>query len=160
MHDKKTKKNSGNLDFENLSNSLFEEWNSFEPPQTLDTDSQTNLQRNRIELEAIFVRVGLHTSIASKVADEVYEKLGRRTDQTISFNDFLSLIQCDTELMRQPHAPNKVNNDDEYTTPLNIIDDSMMNITNIDLHAHSGLSFPYFLFSLSTKPILLFSLHI
>lgn len=155
---------TGNLDFENLSNSLYDEWNKCDRINTGSYsgshETQSN-QKNRLELESVFVRVGLQAPIAAKVADEVYEKLGLRSNQSISFNEFLTLIQCDTDLGRQQQPPQSTNatstmstsrahaNDgDVYrcTSSSNIIiDDSMVNLSQIDLHAHSGLSFvPFF----------------
>lgn len=154
---------TGNLDFENLSNSLYDEWNKCDRINTGSYvgshDTQSN-QKNRIELESIFVRVGLQAPIAAKVADEIYEKLGLRSNQSISFNEFLSLIQCDTDLTRQTSSsstpplisatPMSSSTDDgdvyRCTSSSNIIiDDSMVNLSQIDLHAHSGLSFVLFL---------------
>lgn len=144
-----------NFDFEHLSNSLFHEWNHFQcndlasnSIQSSSNKQTTVQQRNRIELEKIFVRVGLQIPVACKLADEVYNKLGLSADQTISFDDFLSLLQCNAEQPNQHQhqtdqqrqwqtiirKSNTTDDDDEYTTsPMN---DHMI----IDLHAsHSGL---------------------
>lgn len=150
----------GNLDFENLSNSLYDEWNKCDRIQSYGDshDTQSN-RKNRFELESIFVRVGLQAPIAAKVADEVYEKLGLHSNQSISFNEFLSLMQCDTDLGRQPlpqmnatsmstTSTAHTNDGDVYrcTSSSNlIIDDSMVNLSQIDLHAHSGLFIVLFL---------------
>lgn len=166
---------TGNLDFENLSNSLYDEWNKCDRINagsyggSHDTQST---QKNRFELESIFVRVGLQAPIAAKVADEVYEKLGLRSNQSISFNEFLSLIQCDSDLGRQSlsaapplPSPSSITNtmsapaDDVYrcTSSSNIIiDDSMVNLSQIDLHAHSGLSFILFVYQLFVVLLLLY----
>lgn len=156
---------TGNLDFENLSNSLYDEWNKCDRINAESYggshDTQST-QKNRIELESIFVRVGLQAPIAAKVADEVYEKLGLRSNQSISFNEFLSLIQCDSDLGRQSlpaPVPPSSSITNKMSTPTNdgdvyrctsssniIIDDSMVNLSQIDLHAHSGLSFVLFLY--------------
>lgn len=161
-----------NLDFENLSNSLFHEWNNFEtnaitnddtkanqlhsnqspsskmPTKTTTTTTSTlpsSSHRNRIELETIFGRVGLQMSVACRLADEVYNKLGLSADQSICFSDFLTLIgQCHSET--DVGKPATINDgvvvrgngggsvDDEYTiSPLN---DHMI----FDMHAPaSGL---------------------
>lgn len=115
------------LDFENLSNGLFQEWNNSERnANTDDTKATHSTHRNRIELEQIFLRVGLQTNVASRIADEVYNKLGLSADQCISFTDFLSLIQSDVVKATNKSA-------DEYTiSPLN---DHMI----FDMHAPSGL---------------------
>lgn len=98
-------------------------------------------QRNRSELEAIFARVGLQTTVATKLADEVYEKLGLPADQTISLADFLSLIHCNSESdapTQQQHHESKKSIDTakhiaiDYS--LNPLNDHMIT----DLHA-SGL---------------------
>lgn len=98
--------------------------------------------RNRIELELIFVRVGLQRTVACKLADEIYDKLDLSADQTINFSDFVSLMQCDLEALRrqqqqatippQSIASTKYS-DDEYSN--NPINDGMI----IDLQSHSGL---------------------
>lgn len=126
------------FDFEVLSNGLFEEWKKCEH---LNGDA-SNLNRTRAEMEAIFIRVGLQKPVASKVADEIYAKLGFESDQSISFNDFLSLIHSDSERMRQSTINEKTESekqrDDVYVVSpsanARLIDDSN------DLHAHSGLS--------------------
>lgn len=164
-NNEKTKTFVGNLDFENLSNSLFHEWNNFQNVAITDDTKATNtmnlqtLHRNRIELETIFTRVGLQMTVACKLADEVYEKLGLTADQTISFNDFLSLIHCNSDLdngARQQQSSQQQHHqqwsfksigvkhtDNEYT--INPLNDHMI----IDLHAHSGLCFRSFLFRLA-----------
>lgn len=161
-----------NLDFENLSNSLFHEWNNFDtnaitnddtkanqshrnqsaspkappPPTTTTTTvatSPSSSHRNRIELETIFVRVGLQVSVACRLADEVYNKLGLSADQSICYSDFLTLIgQCHSETDAGKTAASNdgavvcggATVDDEYTiSPLN---DHMI----FDMHAPaSGL---------------------
>lgn len=156
-------RSSDNLDFENLSNSLFHEWNNFETSAITDdtkantnsgqstTSTATTSHRNRIELETIFVRVGLQMAAANRLADEVYNKLGLSADQNICFTDFISLIgQCHSESDVVSKARNKnANSDvtvvDEYTiSPLN---DHMI----FDMHAQSsGLS----LYSKSHSPSL------
>lgn len=126
-----------NLDFEHLSNSLFHEWNRFDSNAITDDTKATNAQsqstthRNRIELETIFIRVGLQVNVACRLADEVYNKLGLSAHQSISFTDFLSLIHSHSDL-DVGKAANK--NADEYTiSPLN---DHM----TFDMHVPSGLS--------------------
>lgn len=138
-----------NFDIEHLSNSLFHEWNHFQNNAiTDDTKASHSIhasqQRNRIELEQIFVRVGLQMTVACKLADEVYGRLSLSADQRISFDDFLSLLQCNSERQHEQHLQRpwqsqtlirqSCSDDDEYTTsPSN---DNMI----IDLHAsHSGL---------------------
>lgn len=160
-----------NLDFENLSNSLFHEWNNFETNAITNDDTKANQShsnqspssktqtitttttaspssshRTRIELETIFVRVGLQMSVACRLADEVYNKLGLSADQSICFSDFLTLIgQCHSETDAGKTAANNdgvvvrsngggASVDDEYTiSPLN---DHMI----FDMHAPaSGL---------------------
>lgn len=154
----------GNLDFENLSNSLFHEWNNFAnthdvaitddckaatqttpplPPSissssTLTAPPLATMQRNRSELETIFTRVGLQMTVASKLADEVYEKLGLPPDTAISLTDFLSLIHCNSDSdarqwSTQSNAMAKHHSDTEYS--LNPLNDHMIT----DLHAASGL---------------------
>lgn len=138
-----------NFDFEHLSNSLFHEWNHFQNNAITDDTKashsiQSSQQRNRIELEQIFVRVGLQMTVARKLADEVYRRLSLSADQRISFDDFLSLLRCHSERHHEQHLQRpwqsqtlirqSCSDDDEYTTsPSN---DNMI----IDLHAsHSGL---------------------
>lgn len=138
----------GDVDFENLSNSLFHEWNNFEHNAITDDTKATNLSsqpsshRNRTELEIIFTRVGLQSSVACKLADEVYAKLDLSADQSIAFNDFLSLMQSDLDVLRQQQQSAPIPSesiasikysDDEYSN--NPINDGMI----IDLHSHSGL---------------------
>lgn len=132
-----------NLDFENLSNSLFHEWNQFDNNaiQTDDTKA-TNAasHRSRIELETIFVRVGLNMTVASRLADEVYTKLGLSADQMISFSDFLSMIQCHSDseqILCKTSAANKTATDEYTLSP----SDHMI----FDMHAPSGLLFHHFM---------------
>lgn len=100
----------GNLDFENLSHSLFDVW-------CQHGRATDNHALNREQLELVCEQVGLHGRIASKVADEVFEKLGLANaagaddandddggdaervdrDARVSFADFIALIQSDTE---------------------------------------------------------------
>lgn len=137
------------VDFENLSNSLFHEWNNFDENAITESSDTTNLSnqppqsnRNRIELELIFVRVGLQRTVACKLADEIYDKLDLSADQTINFSDFVALMQCDLEALRRqqqqaPIQPQSIAStkysDDEYSN--NPITDGMI----IDLQSHSGL---------------------
>lgn len=90
----------GNLDFENLSHSLYDVWS--------DHGRATNNYLNRAQLELVCEQVGLHGRIASKVADEVFEKLGldgdsadadgnASADDRVCFADFIALIQSDSE---------------------------------------------------------------
>lgn len=134
---------SDNFDFEHLSNSLFHEWQHFQNNAITDDTKashsiQSSQQRNRIELEQIFHRVGLEITVACKLADEVYSRLSLSAHQTISFDDFLSLLQCNSERQHEQHLqrPSQTlirqscSDDDEYTTsPLN---DHMIT-------SHSGL---------------------
>lgn len=99
--------------------------------------------RNRSELETIFARVGLQMTVATKLADEVYEKLGLPADRTISLTDFLSLIhgnsESDAPTQLQQQWPPKSSDtakhiDADYS--LNPLNDHMIT----DLHA-SGLLF-------------------
>lgn len=141
-----------NLDFENLSNSLFQEWNNFDNSNAKTDDTKATeshkcqtSHRNRIELETIFQRVGLQMNVACRLADEVYNKLGLNADQTIGFTDFLTLIgqyHSESDVIKQ--TINK--NTDEYTiSPLN---DHMI----FDMHAGSGL---FYTISLSLSLITL-----
>lgn len=109
-----------------------------------------NAHRNRIELEAIFRRVGLQQSVASRLTDEVYNKLGLNDDQSISFTDFLTLVhtvhsdtvaaveqQVVADHAAVPTMSSATSAADEYTSttcsrPLN---EHMI----FDLHASSGL---------------------
>lgn len=128
-------------------------WNKLgrsEIPDDSDDVDKTNAtpplaqpQHNQSELEEIFVRVGLQDKIASKVADEVFEKLGRRSDQKITFDDFVSLIHSDATNVQMMaavpgHCHRSTVNDDRGDIRRNIIDE-LPTISNIDLHAHSGL---------------------
>lgn len=86
---------AGNLDFENLSQSLHVVWRKFGE----DTDNYLN----QSQLEKVCERVGFHPKIAFQVADEVFEKLGlNKKKHLISFNEFLALIQSDTDVLPPP----------------------------------------------------------
>lgn len=83
-------------------------------------------------------------TVACELADEVYSRLSLLADQRISFDDFISLFQCDSEHHHEQHLQRPWQSqtlirqscihDDEYTTsPSN---DPMI----VNLHAsHSGL---------------------
>lgn len=145
--------------------SLYKVWNKIDDDQTLSADhrtetdaidSQIHPQHNQSELQEILVRVGLQERIAGKVADEVFDKLGRDRTETITFEDFVSLIQSDATDSTMTSEPNnrRLSSDDnidliEDQTDDNDIDgikrccniiDDIPTISNIDLHAsHSGL---------------------
>lgn len=145
--------------------SLYKVWNKIDDDKILSTDhrnetdagdSQTHPQHNQSELEEILVRVGLQERIAGKVADEVFDKLGRDRTDTITFADFVSLIHSDATDTTMTSDPNnrRLSSDDNIDlnddrTDLNEIDgikrccdiiDDIPTISNIDLHAsHSGL---------------------
>lgn len=99
------------------------------------------MQHNRAELEIIFTRVGLQMTVASKLADEVYEKLQLPADKAISLADFLSLIHCNSEsdtLSQQwPSKSCQTAKDTNTECTLNPINDYLLT----DLHAASGLLF-------------------
>lgn len=113
---------------------------------------QLNPHHNQSELEEIFVRVGLQEKIASKVADEVFEKLGKQSEQRITFDDFMSLIHGDSDVITATAINQQLNIESNFKTAINIINDSAT-LTKINsMHTQSGLSqfplFPYvFLFS-------------
>lgn len=89
---------AGNLDFDNLSHSLYDVWREY------GIDSENYL--NQSQLEKVCERVGLHPKIAFKVADEVFEKLGLNPkNHLISFNEFIALIQSDTDVLSPPPPP-------------------------------------------------------
>lgn len=88
---------TGNLDFENLSRSLYDVW--------LNCGRANDNHLSRAQLEHVCEQVGLHARIARKVAEEVFEKLGLGADgddQRVSFADFIALIQGDGDASTTP----------------------------------------------------------
>ncbi|KAG5674733.1 hypothetical protein PVAND_004684 [Polypedilum vanderplanki] len=71
-----------------LSQNLKTVWNSFEAGDVL------NFQ----QLEVVCERVGLHKMAAKLAAEEVFEKLSIKRDGGIHFEDFLTLIQSDSDM--------------------------------------------------------------
>lgn len=118
-----------------------------------DAMATTPPVHNQSELEAILMRVGLQERIAGKVADEVFEKLGRTRNDTITFDDFVSLIHSDvtaTETLASEHRRHQRDDDDTDTEPDNhdimrqrcdiIADLPVTTISSLNMHAsRSGL---------------------
>ncbi|XP_070496926.1 ninein homolog isoform X2 [Chironomus tepperi] len=71
-----------------LSQNLRVVWNSFEAGDVL------NFQ----QLEIVCERVGLHKIAAKLAAEEVFEKLSIKRDGGIKFDDFLNLLQSDSDM--------------------------------------------------------------
>jgi hypothetical protein len=71
-----------------LSQNLRVVWNSFEAGDVL------NFQ----QLEIVCERVGLHKVAAKLAAEEVFEKLSIKRDGGIKFDDFLNLLQSDSDM--------------------------------------------------------------
>lgn len=147
----------GNLDFENLSLSLYKAWNRISDDAdddvgdggvALATASTAPPRHNQSELEAILVRVGVQDHIAGKVADEVFEKLGRTRDEAITFDDFVSLIQSDVTPIQyrctndgdDDDTDNDANSHDILRHCDIIADLPVTTISSLDMHApHTGL---------------------
>ncbi|XP_055856016.1 blastoderm-specific protein 25D isoform X2 [Episyrphus balteatus] len=78
----------GNLDFENLTNKILDIWKEY--GSEIGTYYFTCDQ-----LQIVCERVGLVSTIAEKVAEEVFEKLNKiKTEPVITFSEFISLISC------------------------------------------------------------------
>ncbi|CAH1710195.1 unnamed protein product [Chironomus riparius] len=71
-----------------LSQNLRVVWNSFEAGDVL----------NFPQLEIVCERVGLHKIAAKLAAEEVFEKLSIKRDGGIKFDDFLNLLQSDSDM--------------------------------------------------------------
>lgn len=131
------------MDFENLTNRLLEEWNKCE--HATDDVNEDGSRRSRADLETIFERVGLQSTIANKLTNEIYSKLGIDTEQMITFFDFMALIQRDTELMRQSKMCDDGGNKsgcDELRggEKMYVISPTSANLLPLDIHSNSGLS--------------------
>lgn len=119
----KKKKIPGNLDFENLSQMLFNVWNDF----GRDTDNYLN----QTQLEIVCERVGLQ-KVGKKVAGEVFEKLGLNPNNRIGYNEFIALLHSDSDVSTLDECPIDATTDTSCVGPL---DES----SGYDLHAHTGL---------------------
>jgi ninein len=73
-----------------LSQNLRAVWNSFET-----TNSDT---LNFNQLEIVCERVGLHKIAAKLAAEEVFDKLSIKRDAGIRFDEFMNLIQSDSDM--------------------------------------------------------------
>lgn len=116
---------SDNLDFENLSHSLYDVWSKY--------GRSTNNCLSQSQLELVCEQVGLHARVARKVAEEVFQKLGLCTtpidaDDTVaadtenvarvSFGDFIALIQSDNDM--------QCDNNSSSSMPMQCADDALM----------------------------------
>lgn len=113
----------GNLDFENLSQMLFNIWSDFGH----DTDNYLN----QTQLEIVCERVGLQ-KVGKKVAGEVFEKLGLSPNNRIGYNEFIALLHSDTDVQTLDQCPIVVSTD---ANSVGTLEDS----PGYDLHAHPGL---------------------
>lgn len=80
--------NEAMIKMNSLSLNLQTVWNSFEAGDVL------NFQ----QLEIVCEHLGLQKVAAKLAAEEVYEKLSLKHDSGISFDDFLNLIQSDSDM--------------------------------------------------------------
>lgn len=113
----------GNLDFENLSQMLFNIWSDFGQ----DTDNYLN----QTQLEIVCERVGLQ-KVGKKVAGEVFEKLGLNPNNRIGYNEFIALLHSDSDVPTLDQCPIVTSTD---TNSVGTLEDS----SGYDLHAHPGL---------------------
>lgn len=87
---------------------------------------------NRIQLECVCERIGLLNKIAIKVAEEVFEKLNLNNNDTISYNDFIELIQSDTT------TSTSITTTTIATTTTNDIDNNDIDPINNFNHNHNN----------------------
>lgn len=113
----------GNLDFENLSQMLFNIWSDFGQ----DTDNYLN----QTQLEIVCERVGLQ-KVGKKVAGEVFEKLGLNPNNRIGYNEFIALLHSDSDVPTLDQCPIVTST---KTNSVGTLEDS----SGYDLHAHPGL---------------------
>lgn len=73
-----------------LTQNLRVVWNSFQS----DTSDTLNFQ----QLEIVCERVGLHRAAAKLAAEEVFDKLSIKRDAGIRFEEFMNLIQSDSDM--------------------------------------------------------------
>lgn len=73
-----------------LSANLRTVWNSFETGRAETLNFQ--------QLQIVCERVGLHKVAAKLAAEEVFDKLSIKRDQGIRFDDFMNLIQSDSDM--------------------------------------------------------------
>ncbi len=137
----------GNLDFENLSQMLFNVWSDFGQ----DTDNYLN----QTQLEIVCERVGLQ-KVGKKVAGEVFEKLGLNPNNRIGYNEFIALLHSDSDVYNDTLDQNPIVTSTDTNT-VGTLDDS----SGYDLHAHPGLlykkkQFKDFLSSLLLRFLYLF----
>ncbi|XP_037048251.1 ninein isoform X4 [Bradysia coprophila] len=111
----------GNLDFENLSQMLFNVWSDF--------GQSTDNYLNQTQLEIVCERVGLQ-KVGKKVAGEVFEKLGLDPNNRIGYHEFIALLHSDSDATAFDPSPNVTVTD---TSSVGTLNDS----SGYDLHAHS-----------------------
>lgn len=92
-----------------LAENLRAVWNSFK------TGSSDML--NFHQLEIVCERVGLHKAAAKLAAAEVFDKLSKKRDDGVRFDEFLNLIQSDAEMfssVENIRKPSKKVDDEVY----------------------------------------------
>uniref|UniRef100_A0A336L222 CSON003651 protein n=1 Tax=Culicoides sonorensis TaxID=179676 RepID=A0A336L222_CULSO len=82
------------IDVENLSINLQEIWTSI---STDDDKNRLNININ--QLESVCIKLGLHNLGAQQAAHEAFEKLSIPTNSTISYQQFVNLIQNDSNVL-------------------------------------------------------------
>uniref|UniRef100_A0A182SPG3 EF-hand domain-containing protein n=1 Tax=Anopheles maculatus TaxID=74869 RepID=A0A182SPG3_9DIPT len=81
--------------FMNLSENLREIWNSL----LLDSDRRHGNQLNQAQLEEVCERVGLQRVPARLAAQEVFNKLSLQPSEGIGFEEFIALLESNTDLL-------------------------------------------------------------
>ncbi|XP_049282383.1 blastoderm-specific protein 25D isoform X2 [Anopheles funestus] len=81
--------------FMNLSENLREIWNSL----LLDCDRRQGDLLNQAQLEEVCERVGLQKVPARLAAQEVFNKLSLQPSEGIGFEDFIALLESNTDLL-------------------------------------------------------------
>lgn len=107
----------------------------------METNSEilNDTKHNQTSLEEVFLRFGLQVKTAQKLAADAFQKLCRNRHDTISFDEFVSIIHCNEDSSVSTyrlHSSDKTNFGN-LRSQCDIVDDiSAINIT--DLHAQSG----------------------
>lgn len=103
LHEDSMDDSDNTLKISSLSQNLRAVWNSFQPS---DSDA-LNFQ----QLEVVCEQVGLHKVAAKLAAEEVFEKLSIKREDGIRFDQFMNLLQSDSEMfssVEQIGKPSKI----------------------------------------------------